>query len=156
MLIISGIGMAIGHFTLGIYNLLIVSGTTDDIRWLAIIAIVTILASFGLGWGPVVFLSMSELLPLRIRAFGSGAAMIANWLTGFLITYFYKDMTKVIEIYGTFWFYAVFSIVAVIYVYYLVPETTGKSLEEIEAYFRRTEQKNYDDERMELMSSIDK
>ncbi|EDV20423.1 uncharacterized protein TRIADDRAFT_31909 [Trichoplax adhaerens] len=150
MLITSGLGMAVGHFCFGIYHLMVISEAAGDLRWLAVATVAIILVSFGLGWGAVPFLSMSELLPIRIRSVGSGLAMIANWLTAFIVTYFYDKMTKTMEIYGTFWLYAVFSIIAVIYVYYALPETKGKSLEEIEAYFRLNKRVYNSEEEMEL------
>jgi SP family facilitated glucose transporter-like MFS transporter 8 len=103
--------------------------------WLALASLLTFTASFSLGWGPIVFLVVSEIVPTRARATVSGIGTTVNGTTAFLVTYLFHDFNMAISYYGTFLLYAAFGLASLIFVALFLPETRGQTLEDIEQYF---------------------
>lgn len=92
------------------------------------------LAAFEIGIGPVTWLLISELFPLRVRSKAMAVSTMANWILNFLVSYFYLTMIEpgVFGKAGTNWFFAGFALVALAFTIWKVPETKNRSLEEIE------------------------
>lgn len=92
------------------------------------------LAFFELGIGPVMWLVISEIFPLRVRSKAMAVCTMSNWIFNFLVSYFYLTMAEpgVFNRYGTDWFFGGFAILALLWAIFMVPETKGKSLEQIE------------------------
>ena len=105
------------------------------ISWLSILCIVLFNLIFALAWGPVPWLVMSEIFPLRARGPASSFATLVNWTLAFVVTKTYDSMADTLSIQGVYWFYAGCCFLGFIFVYLLMPETKGKTLEEIEALF---------------------
>lgn len=57
---------------------------------------------------------------------------MANWAFAFLVTKFFSSLVAVIQIYGTFWLFTVFSIIGTFFVIFIIPETKGKTMDEIQ------------------------
>ncbi|KAM9393262.1 solute carrier family 2, facilitated glucose transporter member 6 [Pholidichthys leucotaenia] len=98
----------------------------------------TILFIFGyaMGWGPITWLMMSEVLPLGARGVASGVCVIVSWLTAFWLTFAF---THLVDSYGLYAPYLMFTVVCVLCLLFnavCIPETRNRSLEEIENYFR--------------------
>lgn len=55
-----------------------------------------------------------------------------NWFGAFIVTKFFSDLTSLVGSYGAFWIFAIISVLSAIFVFFLVPETKGKTLEEIQ------------------------
>ena len=94
------------------------------------------IASFAISLGPVFWLMISEIYPLRIRGTAMSVASIANWGSNFLMALTFPVLLATLGGAGSFWLFAALGIVAWIFVYFRVPETKGRTLEEIEASFR--------------------
>ena len=105
------------------------------ISWLSVLCIVLFNLIWSLAWGPIPWLVMSEIFPLRARGPASSLATMTNWLISFIVTKNYEPMTIALTIQGVYWFFAGWCFLAFIFVYFLMPETKGKPLEEIEALF---------------------
>ena len=75
------------------------------------------------------------LIPVAVRAksLGGGIATAANWLFAFFTTKEFEDLEIVLDRFGAFWLFAGICLVGVVFVFFFVPETKGRSLEEIEA-----------------------
>jgi len=102
---------------------------------LAHIAVVTLMAyvaSFAISLGPIFWLLISEIYPLKIRGLAGGTAAAANWAANLLVSLTFLTLVEALGPSRTFWLYAFFAIAAWIFSYYLVPETKGRTLEEIE------------------------
>jgi len=91
------------------------------------------IAFFSLGWGPLPWLITAEVLPVRAKGLGGGIATAFNWFFAFLTTKEFEDLELALDKFGTFWLFAGISFVGVIFVFFFLPETKGKSLEAIEA-----------------------
>ena len=113
------------------------SVAASKINWLSILCIVLFNLFFALAWGPVPWLVMSEIFPLRARGPASSMATMANWLLAFIVTKTYDSMQLSLTIQGTYWFFGGCAFLGFVFVYILMPETKGKTLEEIEALFEK-------------------
>ncbi len=103
---------------------------------LATVGLMVYVASFAIGLGPVFWLLISEIYPLRVRGLAMSLASEANWGSNLIMALTFLTLIQVMGIYGTFWLYAVVGVLAWIFCYKLVPETKGKSLEQIEDHWR--------------------
>ncbi len=130
LLITGTVGGTISLVVLGLY--FFSSTLQHSASWLGLVALVAFIASFALGLGPVFWLLISEIFPLGIRSKAMSTCTVANWTCNFLISYFFLSLVSGIGKAGTFWLYAGFGILAVIFFSLRVPETKDKSLEEIE------------------------
>ncbi|WP_432748501.1 sugar porter family MFS transporter [Pectinatus frisingensis] len=86
--------------------------------------------------GPVTWLILSEILPMRLRGTGMGVAVLCMWLTNFAIGLTFPILLSIVGLSGTFYTFACIGVVALIFVKLFVPETKGRSLEKIEEDFR--------------------
>nr|XP_050857654.1 facilitated trehalose transporter Tret1-like isoform X1 [Vespula vulgaris] len=136
LLYISGVSMVITLLSLGSY-FYIKTGDTDvsNIGWIPLISLIVYVIGFSLGFGPIPWLMMGEILPARIRGTAASIATAFNWTCTFVVTKTYEDFKELIGAYGTFWFFGIICAIGLIFVNVCVPETRGRSLEEIEKRF---------------------
>jgi len=92
--------------------------------------------SFAVGLGPVFWLMLSEIYPLRIRGRAMSVGTAANWSANLIVAVSFLTLTRVMGKAATFWLYGAVSIGAWLFAFFLVPETKGKTLEQIEAYMQ--------------------
>lgn len=90
---------------------------------------------FSVGIGPICWVLSSEIFPLRLRAQASGLGAVGSRVSSGLISMSFLSVTHAITVAGTFLVFAVISALSIVFVYKCVPETKGKSLEEIEVMF---------------------
>ncbi|MDA8351921.1 MAG: D-xylose transporter XylE [Firmicutes bacterium] len=126
LLMVGSAGMAVGMF--GVAGLAFFDMIGPGI--LAFIILYT--ASFMMSWGPVCWVLLSEIFPNKIRGQAIGIAVAAQWVANFFISSTYPSMMEVSEGF-TYAFYGGMSLLSALFVWKLVPETKGKSLEELEA-----------------------
>ncbi|KTF85106.1 hypothetical protein cypCar_00023015 [Cyprinus carpio] len=102
--------------------------------------VLLILSGFALGWGPTPWLVMSEIFPTRVRGLGSALCVLTNWTCAFIVTKTFQNLVDAITSAGTFWMFSGMCALNVIFTAIFVPETKGKTLEEIQACFKGTRQ----------------
>lgn len=136
LLYASGISMSITLFTLGFY-FYVKMGDTDvsNFGWIPLLSMIIYVIGFSLGFGPIPWLMMGEILPARIRGTAASIATAFNWTCTFVVTKTYEDFKELTGAHGTFWFFGIICALGVFFVYIWVPETRGRSLEEIEKRF---------------------
>jgi len=105
---------------------------------LAALCIAGFIAAFSIGPGVCVWLALSELMPTRIRSVGMGVALLINQGTGTLIAGAFLPIVGNFGYHMMFLFWAACTAVYFITATFFLPETKGKSLEEIERLFART------------------
>ncbi len=103
---------------------------------IALALIMAYLMFFEISLGPIFWVMIAEIYPLRSRAKAMAAATMVNWTFNFLVSYFFLQMTKDITRAGTFWLYAGFGLAAVAFFFWKLPETMDRSLEDIERQVR--------------------
>ncbi len=100
------------------------------------IAVVLILmlyvASFAIGLGPVFWLLISEIYPLNVRSKAMSVATVANWGANLIVAVTFLSIVKSLGRSGAFWLYAALTVASVLFTYFLVPETKGRSLEQVQ------------------------
>ncbi|HKM85117.1 MAG TPA: sugar porter family MFS transporter [Terriglobales bacterium] len=134
-LLLTGIvGMIISLGVLGLAFQLSIRSTT--LAWVAVITLMAYVASFAISLGPIFWLLIAEIYPLRIRGLASGTAATSNWASNLVVSLTFLSLVQVLGPSWTFWLYGVMAIAAWIFSYYLVPETKGRTLEEIEEHWR--------------------
>jgi sugar porter (SP) family MFS transporter len=102
---------------------------------LAIVAVIGLLVytgSFAIGLGPVFWLLIAEIYPLRIRGAAMSVATMANWGANFVVTISFLTLLNAIDGVGVFFLFGFLTLVALAYFWRKVPETKGRSLHEIE------------------------
>lgn len=125
LLITGSIGMAIGMF--GVAGM----AFSNVIGLWTLIFIIIFTASFMMSWGPICWVLISEIFPNKIRGQAVAIAVAAQWAANYFISSTYPSMMEFSS--GlTYGFYGIMSIISAIFVWKMVPETKGKSLEEME------------------------
>ena len=131
LLLVSLAGMALSLFALGLaFSLPQLSGS---LGWIAVASLMVYVGSFAVGLGPVFWLVLSEIYPLRIRGRAMSVGTVANWSANLIVALSFLTLTQVLGKPATFWLYAVVSSGAWLFAFFLVPETKDQSLEQIEA-----------------------
>jgi sugar porter (SP) family MFS transporter len=101
--------------------------------WLALASLIVYIASFAVGLGPVFWLMIAEIFPLKIRSAAMSVCTVANWGFNFLVAFTFLQLISTAGKGGTFFVYAGLGVLALIFFAWKVPETKGRSLEEIES-----------------------
>lgn len=131
LLITGSIGMAIGMFGVAgmAFSNIIGMGT--------LIFIIVYTASFMMSWGPICWVLISEIFPNKNRGQAVAVAVAAQWAANYFISSTYPMM---MEFSGglTYGFYGLMSVLSAIFVWKFVPETKGKTLENMESIWKRT------------------
>ena len=122
-------------------GVLAVMNFTMDIHSTAVPTMILIgvyIFGFAISWGPIAWVLIGEIFPLSVRGIGSSIGSAANWIGNFLVSQFFLVMLAYFHnnVGGPFAVFAVFAVLSMFFVHYLVPETRGKSLEEIEMDLR--------------------
>lgn len=130
LLITGSVGMAIGMIAIGTLSFLEVIGIST------LVFIIVYTASFMMSWGPICWVLIGEIFPNKIRGKAIAIAVAAQWAANYFISSNYPAM---MEFSGgmTYLFYGIMSILSAIFVWKMVPETKGKSLEEMEEVIER-------------------
>ncbi|XP_065651891.1 facilitated trehalose transporter Tret1-like isoform X2 [Hydra vulgaris] len=108
----------------------------DSYSWLAFTCFVLFIISYSIGWGALPLLLMSEIFPPRRRSFSCVIVLSVNWCFAFIVTYLFNNLVSFFQIQGALWLFSTFCLISIFFVCYFVPETKGKTLEEIEHYYQ--------------------
>jgi SP family galactose:H+ symporter-like MFS transporter len=136
LLLIGLIGMIVSLGLLGVVFSL--GATSGAAGLLATVCLALYIASFAISLGPIFWLMISEIYPLNMRGSAMSIAALCNWGSNFIVALIFPVLLATFGGAGSFWLFAALGIVAWIFVYFMVPETKGRTLEEIEADLRGT------------------
>jgi MFS transporter, SP family, galactose:H+ symporter len=109
------------------------AGQSQALGAVTAVALAFYVGGFAIGLGPVFWLLISEIFPLAVRGRGMSLATVANWGSNLIVTLIFLDLIRLLSAGGTFLMFAVLTVAAFTFTYRLVPETKGRSLEQIEA-----------------------
>ncbi|HET9100395.1 MAG TPA: sugar porter family MFS transporter [Acidobacteriaceae bacterium] len=124
--------------SLGVLGFSFLSPTLSNIvAWVAMISLPVYVACFAISLGPVFWLLISEIYPLKIRGRAMSIATVTNWGSNLLVALTFLSLLHSLGRAWTFWLYGVIGIISWIFVYRLVPETKGCTLEEIDARWHK-------------------
>ncbi|KAK5159300.1 hypothetical protein LTS14_002442 [Recurvomyces mirabilis] len=102
--------------------------------WASVAFLFLYMAAFGASWGPVPWAMPSEIFPSSLRAKGVALSTCSNWLNNFIIGLVTPPLVEKTG-YGAYVFFAVFCLFSLIWTWSFVPETRGKSLEQMDHVF---------------------
>ncbi|KAK6640626.1 hypothetical protein RUM44_012322 [Polyplax serrata] len=159
LLLLSGTVMGTCTLLLGFYfHWLSNNENVDKVKWLPLLCLCLFMIMFSIGWGPVAWMMLGEIFDTEIKSVASSFCCATNWIATFLVTRksgCKNTCSKLIDAYfgdlivafgqdWTFWLFTVVSALGVAFVYFLVPETKGKTLEEIQRDLTGIENKGFD------------
>ncbi len=137
LMIIGALGMAVSMIALGFTFYI------QNIGIAALLFMLTYVASFAMSWGPVTWVLLSEIFPNRIRGRVMAVAVAAQWISNYLVSWTFPMMDKSSSLNAVFhhgfayWIYGVMGLLAALFMWKYVPETKGKSLEEMEKHWKK-------------------
>ncbi len=126
LLLFGGAGMAIS---------LLMVGLAFHFGWTGyglLLFILLYIAGFAASYGPVTWVVISEIFPIKMRGLAMSVATLALWVAVYLVTQMFPILLEQVGPAGTFWIFGGMSLLAFFFVLSQVPETKGKTLEEIE------------------------
>ncbi|XP_041974758.1 facilitated trehalose transporter Tret1-like [Aricia agestis] len=104
----------------------------ESLGWLPLTSLMIYLLGFSLAFGPIPWLMMGEILPSKVRGEAASIITAFNWLCSFIVTKTFSNIISGIGPAGTFWLFGCICFIGLFFVVVCVPETRGKSLEQIE------------------------
>lgn len=114
-----------------------IAGLSEATGVIAFICIAVYIAAVAASLDVVVFIIPSEIYPLRVRGTAMSVTLFANWGMNFVVSLTFLSLLQALGVSGTFWVYAVLCAMLVVFTARFIPETRGRSLEEIEENLHR-------------------
>ena len=97
-----------------------------------LLLVLAAIGCYGMSLAPVTWVVISEIFPNRIRGAAMSVAVTSLWIACFILTYTFPLLNKGLGPAGTFWLYAAICVVGFVFIFFRLPETKGKTLEDIE------------------------
>jgi MFS family permease len=127
LMLVGSAGLAIIYTVLGVCFHYAVTGLP------MLLLVLAAIACYAMSLAPVTWVVISEIFPNRIRGAAVAVAVAALWLACFILTYTFPFLNARLGAAGTFWLYAVICVLGFAFILKELPETKGKTLEEIES-----------------------
>ncbi|XP_048632193.1 D-xylose-proton symporter-like 1 [Brassica napus] len=128
-LLLGGVsGMVLSLFLLGSYYIFY-----NNVPAVAVAALLLYVGCYQLSFGPISWLMMSEIFPLKLRGRGISIAVLVNFGTNALVTFAFSPMKELLGAGVLFCGFGAICVLSLFFIYFIVPETKGLTLEEIEA-----------------------
>lgn len=136
ILLFGSIVMAI---SIGILSVLNFTLSVQNAAIPTMILIAIYIFGFAVSWGPICWLMLGEIFPLNVRGVGNSIGSAANWIGNFIVSQFFLVLLSMFHnnVGGPFAVFTFFAILSIFFVIYMVPETRGKTLENIEMEMRQ-------------------
>lgn len=112
-------------------------GCPSKIGFLAVVVMGLYIISYAPGMGTVPWVLNSEIYPLRYRGTGGGIAAVSNWVSNLIVSQTFLTLVETLGAAGTFLLFAGFSLLGLVGIYFLVPETKGLQFEEVEELLKQ-------------------
>lgn len=134
LLVISGVGTAVTLGALGLFFFLkdVQHDDVESISWLPVVSLVIYISLYSIGWGPLPWAVMGEMFASDVKAKASGITVFVCWGLAFIITKFFSNIETVFGTHTAFWIFSACCVIAVLFAVLILPETKGKSLQEIQ------------------------
>lgn len=135
LLLISGICMAVTTGLMGCYFFFkdYLGDDLSSISWLPIVVVSVYMFMFSVGFGPVIWVFLGEIFPDNVKGVATGVASGLGWFFSFLVTKFYPGLADSLGNYTCYWGFCAICVLSCIYIFFGMPETKGKTLDEIQA-----------------------
>lgn len=137
LMIIGALGMAVAMILLG------VSFQSKSMGIFALLCMLLYVAGFAMSWGPVTWVLLSEIFPNKIRGKAMAIAVAVQWISNYLVSWSFPVMDKnsyLVQQFNhgfAYYIYGLMGILAMLFVWKFIPETKGKTLEEMENLWKK-------------------
>ncbi|KOC68300.1 Facilitated trehalose transporter Tret1 [Habropoda laboriosa] len=133
LLIFSGIGEILTMGSLGLYMYLQDTAHADvsGISFLPVLSLVVFISTYSVGWGPLPWTVMGEMFTSNVKSKASGITVCICWLMSFMTTKFSTNLASVATC-APYWLFGIFCLLSVLFTIFVLPETKGKSVQEIQ------------------------
>ncbi|CAL8133475.1 unnamed protein product [Orchesella dallaii] len=129
--------MCVSLIALGIYFQLKSEGKNEGLGWLPLVSLMLFICAFSIGYGPLPWLLLGEMIPQKVKARAASIVTMVNWILCFVVTKFFRSIQEALTIQWCYWIFSVCCAVGFVFVLILLPETKGKTFAEIDEYFGR-------------------
>ncbi|KIX05949.1 uncharacterized protein Z518_03923 [Rhinocladiella mackenziei CBS 650.93] len=139
LLLVGCVGMFISHLIIAVLVAKFNGKWTDHQgpAWTSTASLFVFMLAFGCSWGPIPWAMPAEIFPSSLRAKGCAFSTMSNWGNNFIIGLITPPMIQNIG-FGTYIFFASFCALSLVWVYFFVPETNGRTLEQMDSVFKDT------------------
>ncbi|KAI5755771.1 hypothetical protein M8J77_019543 [Diaphorina citri] len=103
--------------------------------WIPLVLFAVMFYALNLGVSPIPWMLVSEVFPQRGRGAGGGISAAFFYTGAFVVSFTFLDLQHLLNWYGVFYFYGTMSAIGVVFIFFCLPETEGRTLAEIETYF---------------------
>jgi len=105
------------------------------LQWCPLVSLLTYVVAYSIGVGPITYMILGEIMPQHVKGLASSILTAFKWFLGFTVTRFFLDLMDLVGKACGYWIFMGICLLGAIYIYFFVPETKGKTLEEIQEYF---------------------
>lgn len=130
LLILGTIGMILSLGALGFA--FSAASQSVMLKWIALGSVMLYIPCFAASLGPIVWLMIAEIFPLKVRGLAASLSASVNWGTNMLVALTFLVLIQSLGAHGTFWLYSAMCVLCLIFIYFFVPETKDITLEQIE------------------------
>ena len=133
LLLASALGSSVSLIALGLFFHLKTNGfNVETVSWLPVASLIAYIVAFNIGLGPLPWAVMAELFPPNVKSAASTITSVVCFTGAFIITLFFPSIALLLGMAKSFWIFAVVCFGGTIFIYYVLPETKGRSLQEIQ------------------------
>ncbi|MFS4481554.1 sugar porter family MFS transporter [Hyunsoonleella sp. 2307UL5-6] len=130
--------MLLGSIGLGVVYLILGGAYYFQFTgWPVLLLVITAIAIYAMSLAPITWVVLSEIFPNKIRGVAMSIATFSLWIASFILTFTFPILNDALGASGTFWVYSAICIAGFLFIRSKLPETKGKSLEEIEMEFTK-------------------
>lgn len=152
LLLLSALVMCICTTALGVYFFLqdkhgLDSSIVEAINWMPLLSLSLFIIAFSLGFGPIPWMMSGELCLIDIKAFVGSTAGTLNWLLSFTVTSTFTSLNQAMGSGQVFWMFAGIMLVGFVFIFFVVPETKGKSVHEIQTMLGATSERSVEEKK---------
>jgi SP family facilitated glucose transporter-like MFS transporter 8 len=157
LLMLSSTTMAVCLSVLGLcFHLQTQGYDVSFISWLPLASVAVFIVVFSMGFGPIPWIMIGELFPNNVKGIASAVTAASAWILAFAVTKAFQNLLDLLGSSATFWLFAVMCVLGTIFVAVLVPETKGKTLENIQLEMNGMTKKKSDREQEVVDGSLSK
>lgn len=135
LLLVSFAAMAVSLGSLAIYYHLKASNLSSNNAWVPLFSLCVFVSVYAAGVGPIPWLMLREIFAPNMRRRATAITAGFHWFLAFGVTKLYQNLVDMVRPGWALWHFAVTCVIGIIFVYFFVPETKGKSLEDIQNEF---------------------
>jgi sugar porter (SP) family MFS transporter len=137
LLLVGAAGMALSLGILGLTSLLLPEPSgVGLVGIVTLVCLALFIAAFAVSWGPIVWVMLGEIFPLKVRGSAMAVATVLLWGANFVVSLSFPVLLEALGLGWLFLGYALIGLAALLFVRYFVTETKGRSLEKIESDLR--------------------